>query len=626
MTKQKNKLMKKLLSFFLLVLVIGTTSIINGQSKQGLHVEPPFWWKGMEYNTLEILLYGENLAQYDAVLKGDNIELKETIKPENPNYLFLEVEIAADVDNDFIIELQNKKGKTKLSYTYELKDRREGSKDRIGFSSSDVIYLLMPDRFANGDPTNDSKPEMKEKADRSVSLGRHGGDLQGIIKNLDYIHDLGYTALWLNPVLENNMPHESYHGYAITDFYKVDARLGTNDDYVKLIELMHQKGMKMVKDMVFNHAGTEGWIIEDLPMKDWVNQWDEFTRSNFRGMTISDPYASEFDQYKMSHGWFDVTMADLNQKNPHVLKYLIQNSIWWIEYSNLDGIRMDTYPYPDKDAMAEWAKVIKKEYPNFSIVAESWLHMPLHTAYWQEGSNTSDGYNSYVKSVTDFPVHYALNAALNENEGWLEGLNRLYYVLSHDGLYNKPNDMLVFVDNHDVERFTRVVDGDINKFKNGIAFYLTTRGAVQVYYGTEIMMDSKPYQDHGSWRRDYPGGWEGDEINAFSGVGLTEKQVEAREYMKLLLNWRKEKDVIHKGKLKHFIPENKTYVYARYNENESVVVIINKNDEDVAMDMTRYQEILKGYSTATDVISGKKFDNLQKLELKANTPLILELN
>lgn len=617
--------MKSRISIIVLFLSICFLSFTKAQDINGLRVEPPFWWESMELNNLELLVYGEKIAQYEAIIKGDNVELIGVTKAENPNYLFLNIEIAPDATNGFEIELQNKKGKTRYSYNYELHKRKAGSKEREGFGSSDVVYLIMPDRFANGNPDNDSHPDMLEKANRELSLGRHGGDLQGIIDNIDYIHDLGYTAIWLNPVLENNMPKASYHGYAITDFYNVDARLGSNKEYKKLVEICEQKGIKVIQDMIFNHAGTFGWIIKDLPMKDWINQWDEYTSSNYRGMSVSDPYASSFDQKKMNDGWFDLTMADLNQKNPHVLKYLTQNSIWWVEYSGLGGIRMDTYPYPDKHSMAKWAQTLKKEYPNFSVVAESWLQLPLHTAYWQENSKTFDGYNSYVKSVTDFPVHYAVNAALNENEGWTEGLNRLYYILSQDALYSNPQDMLIFSDNHDVERFTRIVDGDLNKFKNGIAFYLTTRGIPQVYYGTEIMMDSKPYMDHGSWRRDYPGGWEGDEVNAFTGMGLTNKEKEAQEYMRLLLNWRKNKDVIHSGKLKHFIPENHTYVYCRYNDSESVLVIINKNEEDFELDMSRYKECLEGFSSAKDVISGREFNSLEKIELEAKTPLILEL-
>lgn len=580
----------------------------------------------MKHNNLELLVYGANISKNKAVIKGDNVSLIKTIKVENPNYLILNIRIEEDAVEGFKIEFQTEKNKVVEVYNYQLLKRDEGAAERKGFNSSDVIYLLMPDRFANGNPENDSHPHMLEKAARDSSLGRHGGDIRGIINNLDYIYELGYTALWLNPVLENNMPKQSYHGYAITDFYAVDPRLGTNEEYRELVEKCKEKNMLVIQDMVFNHAGTNNYIIQDPPMKSWINQWDKFTRSNYRGMTVSDPYASAYDQRKMSNGWFDVTMADLNQKNPHVLKYLIQNSIWWIEYAGLGGIRMDTYPYPDKDAMAEWAKAIKKEYPNFSVVAESWLQLPIHTAYWQEGANTFDGYNSYVKSVTDFPLHYAVNAALNENEGWMEGLNRLYYVLSQDALYSNPQELVIFPDNHDVERFARIVDGDMNKFKNGIAFYLTTRGTPQIYYGTEIMMDSKPYKDHGSWRRDYSGGWEGDEINAFTNTGLTNEQVEARNYMKKLLNWRKSSDAIHKGKLKHFIAENKTYVYCRYTNTESVLVIINKNEKDIELDMARYHECLEGYSSATDVISGNSFESLQKIQLKANTPLILELN
>ncbi len=617
--------MKKIIVLALIILPNWGLNILKGQQAADIRVEPPHWWEGMEYNNLEILIYGENVAQYTPLVNGAKVSLRESVKVANPNYLFLNVDITESARKGFTINLVNNKGKVKKSIWYELKKRQEGSRLRKGFNSSDVIYLLMPDRFANGNPGNDSPPGMLEKADRKLSLGRHGGDLQGIINHLNYIEELGYTALWLNPVLENNMEKESYHGYAVTDLYKVDARLGTNEDYKKLVNLCHEKGMKVIKDMVFNHIGTNNYLIKDQPMPDWVHDWGDITLSNFRGMAISDPYSSEYDKTRMNNGWFDTTMADLNQKNPRVLKYLVQNSIWWIEYAGLDGIRMDTYPYPDKDAMAEWAKTIRNEYPNFTILAESWLQLPLHTAYWQENTSTFDGYNSHAKSVTDFPTSFALSAALNEQDGWREGWLRIYYNLSQDGLYSSPKDLVIFPDNHDIERFARIIDGDINKFKNGIAFYLTTRGIPQIYYGTEIMMDSKPYKDHGSWRRDYPGGWEGDTVNAFTGEGLTGNQLEARDYMKKLMNWRKNKPVIHTGKLMQFIPENNIYVYCRYTDNEAVLVILNKNPEQTILETDRFQECLGGYGSALDVISGKEYKTLNKIELPPNTPLILEL-
>lgn len=607
-----------------LLLLLTYPLVSNAQTKD-LKVEPAFWWENMKYNHLELMLYGNQLALLQPEIIGGHVKLLGVKTTENPNYLFVNVDIGKEAQKGFNIILKNAKGKKKHNYWFELKKRKEGSQARQGFNTSDVIYLLMPDRFSNGNPNNDSHPEMLEKPNRNISLGRHGGDISGITENIGYLSSLGYTALWLNPVLENNMPKESYHGYAITDLYKVDPRFGNNTDYVHLVEECHNHSMKVIKDMVFNHLGTNHYLIKDMPMKNWVNEWDEFTRSNYRGMTISSPNSAAADRKYMNKGWFDYTMADLNQKNPHVFKYLVQNSIWWIEFANLDGIRMDTYPYPDKDAMAEWAKIIKSEYPNFSIVAESWLHLPMHTAYWQEGAFTFDDYNSNVKSVTDFPLHYAVNAAFNENDGWKEGFNRIYYTLSQDGVYSNPDNLVIFTDNHDVERFSTVMGNDINKFKNALVFYLTSRGIPQVYYGTEIMMGSTPYQDHGSWRRDYPGGWEGDSVNAFTGMGLSPKQLEAQKFTKQLLNWRKTATPIHNGKLIQFLPQENCYVYCRYTTDQAILVILNKNPKETELDLSRFAECTKGYSWAHEIISGNKIEQLESIILKANTPIILEL-
>jgi glycosidase len=594
-------------------------------AQNNIKVEPPFWWEDMAYNRLEILIYGKNISGLQPLINSQNIILKEVIRTGNPNYLFLDVQLTQDVSNGFDIKLNNAKGKTVYTYYYDLKKRNQNSADRQGFNSSDVIYLIMPDRFANGDTNNDSNSRLYEKYNRDFSLGRHGGDLKGVSDNLSYINDLGFTALWLNPVLENNQFNQTYHGYAITDFYSVDARLGTNSDYLTLIDNCHKKEIKVIMDMVFNHAGTQGRLVKDPPSSEWFNMWPKFTNSNYRGEVKTDLYASEFDITKMGNGWFDTTMADLNQANPHVLKYLIQNSIWWIEYANLDGIRMDTYPYPDKAAMSEWAKTIMKEYPNFNIIGETWLQLPSHTACWQENSKLLDSNNTYLKSVTDFPTLFAMNAAINETDSWTQGWARLYYILAQDFLYPNPQNLLIFPDNHDIERFANVVGGDINKFKLAMTFFLTSRGIPQIYYGTELMMESTPYIDHGSYRRDYPGGWSGDEKNAFTGEGLTLKEKEAREFLRYLLQWRKHKEVIHSGKLKHFIPENEVYVYCRYNNTETILVILNKNTQKTVIDLQRFSECTSKYKSGFDIISRKEIKLNESLELEPMTPLIIEL-
>lgn len=608
-----------LVSLFLLI------SFMRLSASDSLRIEPPFWWEAMEYNTIELMVYAENIQQYTPKTDKAEVLINKVDRPENRNYLFIDLTIGASVSGGFKLIFEGESGQQGLIYNYELKTRREGSAAREGFNSSDVLYLIMPDRFANGDISNDNVPGMLEKADRSHSLGRHGGDLQGVIKNLGYIADNGYTALWLNPVLENDMPAYSYHGYAITDFYQVDARFGGNEAYLQLSEECSKKNIKLVMDMVFNHAGTETWWVKDLPMADFINQWPEYTRSNYHGEVNNDVYASDFDKNKMERGWFDRTMADLNQRNPHMFKYLLQNSIWWIEYANLGGIRMDTHPYPEKQAMSEWARIIQDLYPNFSIVGETWLNFPVHTAYWQKDAVTPDGYNGHLKSVTDFPVNYAAIKAFNETDGWQEGLSNLYFTLTQDYLYPAPQNLLIFPDNHDVERITTSIDADWNKYRQIMAFYATTRGIPQIYYGTEIMMDARPYKDHGSYRRDFPGGWDGDKKNAFTGQGLTAQELEAQAYMKKLLNWRKDAEVIHTGKYKHFIPEDLTYVYTRYSESEAVVVILNKNKEPYSLKLDRYREILEGYTKAVDILSGREIQLNDSILLDPLTPLILEL-
>ncbi len=468
--------------------------------------------------------------------------------------------------------------------------------------------------------------DMLEKADRKSPDGRHGGDIKGIMNHLDYITDMGFTALWINPLLENNMPETSYHGYAITDLYKIDPRFGNHSDYLELVNLSHEKELKVIMDMVFNHIGTNHYLVRDLPMPDWVNQWDEFTRSNFRGEVKVDPHASDFDKKLMGNGWFDRTMADLNQENPFAIKYLIQNSVWWIEYTGIDGIRMDTYPYPDKAAMAEWAATIKRLYPSFTLLGEIWLQRSTHTAYWQDSERNTDGYRSYVPVVTDFPLHYAVIEALNEEEGWTQGLRRLYYILSQDFLYNNPDDLLIFPDNHDVNRFYTSLDEDLNKFKMGLAFLLTTRGIPQIYYGTEILMTGDEHKGHGFIRQDFPGGWEGDTVNAFLGIGLDKEQMEAQEFVRKLLRWRKKTPAIHSGKLAHFIPESDVYVYFRSTDSQSAMVILNKNEKELLLDTERYKEGLQGFSSAINVISGEKITHLDQIKIDGMSALILELS
>lgn len=588
-------------------------------------VEPAFWWVGMKNPELQILLYHQtqNISAYQPSLSYPGVVLKEAVKTENPHYLFLNLQIDASAKaGNLPIQFLN--GKKKFTLNYELKTKSLATNRIQGFNAADVLYLIMPDRFANGDTKNDTLPGFYQGVHREKPFGRHGGDLKGISDHLDYIKDLGVTAIWLNPVLENNQKRESYHGYAITDLYKVDARFGSNDDYLAFINKSHSMGLKVIQDMVMNHIGNQHWLVKDLPSKDWIHQFPTYTSSNYRSTVIMDPYRSTIDEQIMSNGWFDTTMADVNQQNPLFAKYLIQNSIWWIEHGGIDGIRMDTYPYPDKNFMSRWCKELLAEYPRFNIVGEVWINGVAGTAYWQSGVKNADGYQSFLPSVTDFPLYFAMEKAFTEPAGWSNGLVRLYELLGKDFSYNNPQGNVIFIDNHDTPRFFHIVGKNLNKLKMAWVFLLTTRGIPQLYYGTEFLEDGD-YSIHPTVRRDFPGGWPGDQINIFANEGVTKDQAEATEFLKKLLQWRKNKSVIHTGKLAHYIPKDNVYVYFRYNEKEKMMVVLNGNAEAKKLDFSRYQENLKGIVSAKDGLTGEMIMDLGQFSFPAFSAAILEL-
>ena len=619
--------MKKHFTFlFLLFLAISFAQIQK--------VEPAFWWHGMKRPNLQILVYGKDISKYQVEL-SDNIKVKDLTKTENPNYVFITINTDEVQKPSFKINFKNGK-KTVDSYTYELKDRKPGSADRNSFSSKDVMYLIMPDRFANGDPSNDSQPNLTEKANRNLPSGRHGGDLRGIINNLDYFQNLGVTALWLTPANEDNEKNTSYHGYAQTDLYKIDGRYGTNEEYVELSRKLQQRGMMLVQDYVTNHWGISHWLIQDLPTKDWIHQFKDgegkfgFKRSNYRTTSQFDTNVSEIDKQEALNGWFDTTMPDLNQSNPLVLKYLTQNAIWWIEYAELGGLRVDTYPYNDKVAMAKWAKAITDEYPKFNIVGEAWMYNPAHISYWQKDSKIGaiDGYNSNLPSVMDFTLFTDLPNALKEEESWDKGMIKIYNSFGNDFLYPDISNILVFFENHDTERFNEIFKGDVRYYKMAISLIATVRGIPQIYYGSEIgMQGDKNKGGDADIRRDFPGGWKGDSQNAFNPKTQTLEQKEFHDYTQKLLNWRKGKEVIHTGKTKHYMPKEKVYVYFRYNDNDKVMVIINNNEKDQTFNLDRFAESLNGVSKGKDVISGKEFSvsTQNKITVSGKSSLILEL-
>ena len=606
---------------FISILLISLLPVYAANKPTLNRVEPPFWWTGFKNPSLQLMVYGERISETKPELSYEGVQLVSATSVENPNYLFLDLKLSPSVKPGKFEIVFKQNGKTIVSSTYELKARENGSSKRIGFNSSDVMYLIMPDRFANGDSTNDSKADELERSNRNNPNGRHGGDLKGIQDHLDYIRDNGYTALWVNPVLENNMPHVSYHGYSTTDFYKVDSRFGTNADYQQLSAEAKKRGIKIVMDMIFNHIGLSHWWMKDMPMKDWLNGYPNYFITNHKKATIQDPYRSENDALEFTDGWFVPSMPDLNQRNPYLANYLIQNSIWWIEYVGLDGIRMDTYPYPDKQMMANWTQKVMEEYPNFNIVGEEWNTNPAAVAFWQKGKVNPNGYTSYLPSLMDFPMQNALVKSMTE--GW--GFNHLYETLAQDYLYPNANNLVIFAENHDTERYCSAIGGDIPKLKAAMTFLMTTRGIPQVYYGEEILMKGYKRDGDGLLRKDFPGGWQGDQINGFNGTGLTPDQLDFQQFMKKLVNWRKMKGVIHNGLLKHYYPADNLYVFFRYNDQESVMVILNTNTEDKTLKAARFAESLHGFTSAKDVLSGNTFNDLNNIVVPAKTSLILEL-
>ncbi|MEH6704606.1 MAG: glycoside hydrolase family 13 protein [Galbibacter orientalis] len=613
--------MKNQNSFIITIVFVFLSVSLQAQIKK---IEPPFWWSGMQKTELQLMVYGDNISSLTPEIDG--LEIKEVKKTENPNYLFVTIETENASAKNYTINF--KKGKKIVdSKEYALKSRRENSANRKGFDSSDMIYLVMPDRFANGDPTNDSNSALTEKANREEQGGRHGGDIDGIIQHLDYIENLGATAIWSTPLCEDNDAKYSYHTYAQSDVYKIDARYGTNEDYKKLGSELHKREMKLIMDYVVNHWGVEHWMIKDLPTYDWIHQFPGYAQTNYRMSTQMDPNASEIDYKMCMDGWFVKTMPDLNQQNPLVLNYLIQNAIWWIEYANLDGFRVDTYSYNDKEGVATWTKAIMDEYPNFNIVGEIWLHDQAQIAYWQKDSKVGaiQNYNTHLPSVMDFTLHDAVTSVFNEeNPSWDKGTIQLYENFVNDFLYPDIDNILVFAENHDTGRINQIYE-NIEDYKLVMTLMATVRGIPQLYYGSEIGMKGDKGKGDGDIRRDFPGGWEGDSNNAFLSSGRTATQNEYFNFTSKLFNWRKNKKVIHSGKTTQYLPENEVYVYFRSNENQTVMVVVNNSSENRSLDLSRFKENLKEAKQGKDIISEKNFSLEEKLEIAGKTSYIIEV-
>ena len=615
-------------------------SVEDATAQQVTRVEPLSWWTDMK-TPLQLMVQGSGISAYDvAVEGGKGVSLTKVSKAESPNYLFADVEIAPNAEPGTYYIVFTKDGES-FKYPYEIAAREKGSAERRSFTTADIIYLIMPDRFANGDESNDSVECMADKLARERKSGRHGGDIQGVIDHLDYISELGATYIWTTPFLADNAPRGSYHGYAASDYYHIDPRFGSNELYRTLVAKANEKGLGIIMDMVPNHCGTEHWWMEDLPFQDWIHQFDTYTGTNVAFSTNMDPNASRKDLYIQESGWFVPSMVDMNLDNPYVLKYFIQWAIWWIEYAGLDGFRVDTYPYNEKQPAADWCEAIMNEYPNFNIVGECWTPSIPQLAYWQGGNPNKDGFDSHLPSIMDFPLHDAMRAGLAEdNPGWGQGMTRVYDVLSHDFVYHDLSKMLIFPGNHDTARLGDVLGKNPAKVKLAMAMMATMRGIPQIFAGDELMFVSDNLRDagdHGGLRVDFPGGWKGDAVDLFTEEGrkaqthntdgLEVPQGQAAEmfdYVSRLFQWRKTKDVIHNGKTLHFMTRDNTYGYFRHDEYDVVFVYINNSQQPKNIPWSYYSEISEGLKDGVDVITGEPCEISDATVVPPCTALIVE--
>ncbi|MBU0695784.1 MAG: glycoside hydrolase family 13 protein [Bacteroidetes bacterium] len=611
--------------FAIVIIFLTFTQTISAQKLADLErVEPSFWWVGFKNHQLQLIVHGNEISQREVQIDYSGVSLKSVEKVENPNYMFLNLLISDDAQPGKFDIIFSLKGKKNLIYSYQLKARNKGTLAQ-GVTDKDLIYLIMPDRFANGNYSNDKISGLKDQTfSRDSMYYRHGGDIQGIIDHLDYLKDLGATALWLTPVQENDEFKTSYHGYANTENYKIDPRYGTNELYKKLVEDAHQKEMKIVMDVVPNHVGSQHWTVLDKPFKDWVHQWPSFTRTTYKDQTLFDPHASAADKKLMQNGWFDYHMPDMNQENQMVANYIEQSYIFWIEYAGVDGFRIDTYPYNNLEFMAHWQKRVKDEYPNFTLYGETYVHGMANQAYFTQGKTVNQKIDTELPATTDFQVHFSLLDALNQKFGWTEGVNELYTVLASDYLYQDAYRNVIFLDNHDITRFYSGVGEDFTKFKSGLAMLLTLRGVPQIYYGTELAMPGVNNPD-GLLRADFLGGWKADQTNKFTSSGRTSKENEAFNYIKTLANYRKNTPALQTGKMMQYVPVDGIYVYFRYDNDKTVMVIYNGNDEVKNLDLKRFDERTNGFTGAKEITNGKLLGGFTTIVLPARTAYVYEL-
>ncbi len=598
--------------FLLVITLISSLSFSAFAQKQKFvikHVEPLSWWVGMN-TPLQLMVNADNVAMFDVAIlpEGQGVELKAVHKADSPNYLFVDVAISEDAKAG-VYTLRFTNGKRKYDYAYTIAEREPGSRERSSFTNADFVYLIMPDRFANGNASNDNTPDTAEKMNRSHPGRRHGGDLQGMISHLDYIADLGATAIWSTPLLLDDENGASYHGYSCSDYYRIDPRYGSNELYKRYVEECHERDLKVIMDVVPNHSSTTHWWYADQPFEDWTHKWDSYTQSNWTFSTNMDFNASKADLYQMESGWFDRSMTDMNLDNPFLLNYFKQWAVWWIEYSGLDGFRVDTYPYNEKGPMSEWCKAVMEEYPNFNIVGEVWTSSIPQLAYWQGGNYNKDGFDSHLKSIMDFPLHDAIRTAMTESgskAGWGQGMTRVYDVVSHDFVYHDLSNMMIMAANHDTDRIGDVCEGDVRKMKIVHTLLCTMRGMPQMLYGDELLFRSTDRsKGHPTLRVDFPGGWEGDAVNLFDRAQHEGDAKELFDYTRTLMQWRKSKEVIHSGKTLHFIDRDNTYAFFRYNDSEIVFVYINNSDSERVVPWQRYNEITCDIVEGVDVVTGQ---------------------
>lgn len=615
--------MKKLI---LLFIVMSQTILSSAQVKID-RIEPTDWYVGMRDASLQLMVYGEGIRDAEVTTSYAGVRIDSLVRLDSPNYLLLYLNIEGAKAGEMTLDF--KQGKKSKRVKYLFKNREMAGDKRMGFTNRDVLYMLIPDRFANGNPENDAFKTMEDKlVDRSEPSLRHGGDLEGIRRHLDYFTDLGVTALWFTPVLENDRPADkgkfsTYHGYATTNYYRVDPRFGTNEDYRQLVKEAHGQGLKVVMDMIFNHCGDYHPWNKDMPSKDWFNHPNYGLQTSYKLTPVLDPYVSQVDLAETVDGWFVTSMPDLNQKNPHVLKYLIQNSMWWIETVGIDGIRMDTYPYADRTAMARWMKAIDEEYPNFNTVGETWVTEPGYTAAWQKDSKLSNG-NSYLKTVMDFAFFDRINQGKREEtDEWWGGFNRVYNVLVYDYLYPNPKSVMAFIENHDTDRFLGNTK-DSTMLKQAYALLLTINRIPQLYYGTEILMNGTKEVTDGNVRQDFPGGFPGDERDCFRAEGRTKAENAMFDWVSNLLHWRKGNKVITEGSQIQFVPYKGIYVIARQYEGKTVLTVLNGKHSDASMAVSRYAEVIGSHTSARDILTGRTVDLTKDVPMKSRGTMILE--